>query len=60
MPWGCGFAKVSLLQIQGIGVNIVPVFYAVTRPASINFLFFLAIIVSLGQLGHLGKVVCDQ
>eukprot|EP00435_Cladocopium_sp_Y103_P072440 s157_g40.t1 len=36
---------VSLLQVEGIGRNIVPVFYAVTRPASINFLVFLAIVV---------------
>jgi len=36
---------VSLLQVEGIGRNIVPVFYAVTRPASINFLIFLAIVV---------------
>ena len=37
----------SLLQVEGIGRNIVPVFYAVTRPASINFLVFLAIVVWL-------------
>ena len=30
-------SEVSLLQVEGIGRNIVPVFYAVTRPASINF-----------------------
>lgn len=39
--------QVSLLQVEGIGRNIVPVFYAVTRPASINFLVFLAIVVWL-------------
>ena len=40
-------SEVSLLQVEGIGRNIVPVFYAVTRPASINFLIFLAIVVCL-------------
>lgn len=35
----------GLLQLPGIGRNIVPVFYAITRPASINFLFILFIIV---------------
>jgi len=36
---------IGLLQVEKIGRNVVPVVFAITRPASINFLLFLLIIV---------------